>query len=404
MSGRSRLPFELFVLCSFFVRASATSWLSIQKELSPSVQEKLDHYVKWHAKSATESGTRVFILRPSNGLGDQLMNSVASYLQYCVLSKPQLRFEIAPHAGSTDVGIWRTGLSTQIDVVHDAERTKRHDHVVVVDTSEAINRRYQDRSRLPLVSKTDLVRRLLLHPSPRVLDILSQSLPAKRPSAIVGIHLRTYIIDDGGSLDAFATSTGDGAAQRLYSRLVAQQVECAAAEMERLKVEEGSFGVFVAADSAQVVASLREVVLQRLPRATVSFVPTQPVHSNRLVSPGARDEEYEDVWATWFALLQVESICGGRSMFAESVREYALQVPQQVLPSYCQIGGWSSLLDYSKAVSRGKPATLSTLATYLKAVERRSSFRVEKHNECMPQEVLDLMLPSQGKAARKPEL
>eukprot|EP00435_Cladocopium_sp_Y103_P028880 s380_g7.t1 len=348
---------------------SASQWTGpwIDIEVPQDAEELLRSYSEWHREAGQQESVKVFLWRPRNGIGDQLQDaSLPNYLHYCIMSSPFLRFEIAPADGAMDIGAWAVGLSPLLELEHQPNRSQQLRHEIVAEATGPCSRACQYRSSNLMVKPREAVRYLLLQPSVHSLRQLDRAFEGERPKELVAIHVRTYVIDSVEGEFALESPV----ARDLFMKLIREMADCIlSAALASIEAEPT---ILVASDSAQVTQAMVERIQGQMPLSKVRAISEKPVHSNRLMSPNASDDEYSSVWATWFGLLQAKRLCCGHSMFAESIQSFS-QKPLKVTPlGSCIPKAWSTLTRYTSFVrSRQTPqtGTLKTLARAVVAAE-----------------------------------
>ena len=133
--------------------------------------------------------------------------------------------------------------------------------------------------------------------------------------------IRTYVIDSLAGEFALEASP----AQNLFLKLARDMASCviSAVEPAQNNQELETPRVFVASDSVQLTQTMLQILQGQLPYSEIRAMSQRPAHSSRLMFPGASEEEYVSIWATWFGLLHAQRLCCGYSMFAESVQSFS---------------------------------------------------------------------------------
>lgn len=387
-----RFPLSLkisFLLPALLQYVSANPWRGpwIDTEVPQDAEDLLRSYAVWHQEAAHQESVQVFLWRPRNGIGDQLQDaSLPNYLHYCLMSSPFIRFEVAPADGAVDIGAWAVGLSPLLELEHQPNRSQHLRHEIVAEATGPCSRACHYRSYNMMVKPMEAVKYLLLQPSVHTLRQLDLTFGGERPKELAAIHVRTYVIDSVEGEFALESP----AARNLFMKLIREIADCILSAV----ASEAEPTILVASDSQQVTQAMLERIRAQLPFSKVRAISEKPVHSNRLMSPNASDDEYASVWATWFGLLQATRLCCGHSMFAESIQSFS-QKPLKVTPlGFCVPKAWSTLTRYTSFVrSRQTPqtGTLKTLARAVVAAESGSSSK-EDDRACLTSELQQVLL------------
>lgn len=365
-----RFPLSLkisFLLPALLQYVSANPWRGpwIDTEVPQDAEDLLRSYAVWHQEAAHQESVQVFLWRPRNGIGDQLQDaSLPNYLHYCLTSSPFIRFEIAPADGAVDIGAWAAGLSPLLELEHQPNRSRHLRHEIVAEATGPCSRACHYRSYNMMVKPMEAVKYLLLQPSVHTLRQLDLTFGGERPKELAAIHIRTYVIDSVEGEFALESP----AARNLFMKLIREIADCILSAV----ASEAEPTILVASDSQQVTQAMLERIQAQLPFSKVRAISEKPVHSNRLMSPNASDDEYASVWATWFGLLQATRLCCGHSMFAESIQSFG-QKPLKVTPlGFCVPKAWSTLTRYTSFV-RSRQAWAKTDSYRFLDVHERSA-------------------------------
>merc|ERR1712070_1173407 len=91
--------------------------------------------------------------------------------------------------------------------IHDADKARKLGHIIVAERSTPCwsdKCKYMRRD-ITNPSSKEVLQALLLRPSRAVLSLLQPLLPEKRPTAFVGVHYRSYVLDEKQNGEALVT-------------------------------------------------------------------------------------------------------------------------------------------------------------------------------------------------------